>query len=47
MDINNYISMLNNFSNATSWSLLHIKNPLVSVYSFKLVNIRGIYFVWI
>lgn len=46
MDIDNYISMLSDFSNA-SWNLFHIENPLVDAYDFKLINTRGIYFVWI
>ena len=46
LDIDNYISMLNDFSNA-SWDLLHVENPLVDAYDFKLINTRGIYFVWI
>lgn len=46
MDIDNYISMLSDFSNA-SWDLLHVENPLVDGYDFKLINTTGIYFVWI
>ena len=46
MDIDNYINMLSDFSNA-SWNLFHIENPLVDAYDFKLINTRGIYFVWI
>lgn len=46
MDIDNYISMLSDFSNA-SWDLLHVENPLVEGYDFKLINTRGVYFVWI
>lgn len=46
MDIDNYISMLSDFSNK-SWDLLHSENPLVDAYDFKLINTRGIYFVWI
>ena len=40
MDIDNYISMLSNFSNA-SWDLFHVENPLVDAYDFKLINTRG------
>lgn len=46
MDIDNYISMLSDFSNA-SWNLFHVENPLVDAYDFKLINTKGIYFVWI
>lgn len=46
MGIDDYISMLGNFSNE-SWDLLHIENPLVDAYDFKLINRRGVYFVWI
>ena len=46
MDIDNYISMLSSFSNA-SWDLFHIENTLVDAYDFKLINTKGIYFVWI
>lgn len=46
MDIDNYISMLSDFSSA-SWDLLHRENTLVDAYDFKLINTRGIYFVWI
>ena len=46
MDIDNYISILSDFSNA-SWNLFHVENPLVDAYDFKLINTRGIYFVWI
>lgn len=46
MDIDNYISMLSSFSNA-SWDLLHVENTLVDAYDFKLINTREIYFVWI
>ena len=34
MDIDDYMSMLNGFSNE-SWDLLHIENPLVDGYDFK------------
>ena len=46
MDIDNYISMLSDFSHA-SWHLLRIENSLVGVYDFKLINTRGVYFIWI